>query len=43
MKFIEFIKSLFRKKETLAPALPKERKPRAPRKTAIKAPKKKSK
>ena len=41
MKFIEFIKSLFRKKESLAPALPK--KPRAPRKTAIKAPKKKTK
>jgi len=41
MKFIEFIKSLFKPKLTLAPPMPKVRKPRAPRKTAIKAPKKK--
>lgn len=41
MKLLDLIKSLFRKNETLAPPLPK--KPRAPRKTAIKTPKKKIK
>lgn len=43
MKLLDLIKSLFRKKQTFAPAMPKTRKPRAPRKTAIKAPAKKSK
>jgi hypothetical protein len=41
MKLLDFIKKLFRKQEAVEPAAVK--KPRAPRKTAIKTPVKKKK